>query len=331
MREEYVNYTAEDFLEEDAFIRWQRDRATAKERRAWQRWLLEHPEMQKRVEEAMRQLDRLQFRESDSSQIDRQVLWQQIDAATQDTSRTARSKARIRRLPILIAAATVLLALSFFFLFPRTTTVATAMAEQQVYTLPDNSRVTINAKSSISLRRDRWPEQRNLRLRGEAYFDVEQGQRFIVQTSLGAVEVLGTRFNVFQRDTFFEVRCYEGRVGVRNVQLDTMQFELRAGEGVRRKAGSLQRFTFENRAQLATWTQGTFRYDRTALAVVLEELERQFDVEIRTTEDVQLSKDYSGFFSLDSLEEALYSVCWPMGLNYRIEGDNVEISKRQEK
>jgi len=206
-----------------------------------------------------------------------------------------------------------------------------AMAEQQVYTLPDNSRVTINAKSSISLRRDRWPEQRNLRLRGEAYFDVEQGQRFIVQTSLGAVEVLGTRFNVFQRDTFFEVRCYEGRVGVRNVQLDTMQFELRAGEGVRRKAGSLQRFTFENRAQLATWTQGTFRYDRTALAVVLEELERQFDVEIWTTDEVQISKDYSGFFSLDSLEEALYSVCWPMGLNYRIEGDNVEISKRQEK
>ena len=44
----------------------------------------------------------------------------------------------------------------------------------------------------------RFTDERIIQLRGEAFFEVEKGSRFVVQTGKGAVEVLGTSFNVFQ-------------------------------------------------------------------------------------------------------------------------------------
>ena len=56
--------------------------------------------------------------------------------------------------------------------------------------------------------------KRDLTLEGEAYFKVQKGQTFSVNTTDGVVKVLGTHFNVKQRNNYFEVNCYEGLVSV---------------------------------------------------------------------------------------------------------------------
>src|SRR5690606_40558591 len=55
---------------------------------------------------------------------------------------------------------------------------------------------------------------------GEAYFEVEKNdnQKFIVETSNGIIEVLGTKFNVNSVNKNFKTTLLEGRVKLSNEQ-----------------------------------------------------------------------------------------------------------------
>lgn len=63
------------------------------------------------------------------------------------------------------------------------------------------------------------------------------------------------------------------------------------------------------------WIDGSFRFDQAPFSLVIEELERQFQVEIRVDKELE-GKQWNGVFFNDDLEEALKMVCKPMGLTY---------------
>jgi ferric-dicitrate binding protein FerR (iron transport regulator) len=80
--------------------------------------------------------------------------------------------------------------------------------------LPDNSEVALNRNAEIKFQKWFWDNNRNISLKGEAYFKVAKGKTFEVSTELGKVTVLGTQFNVNSKDNTFQVTCYEGKVKV---------------------------------------------------------------------------------------------------------------------
>ena len=99
-------------------------------------------------------------------------------------------------------AAIFVLGFSTLFYITSKKEVSTLIGETTVLNLPDNSKVTINASSSVQIKRFNW--DRNITLRGEAYFEVEKGKKFTVATKDALVKVLGTKFNVISRDNYFE-------------------------------------------------------------------------------------------------------------------------------
>jgi len=96
---------------------------------------------------------------------------------------------------------------------------ATNRGEQQKITLPDESVVYLNERSTLAYT-DNWSKgaDREVRLQGEAYFQVEEkvysGQKvkFMVVTNDVTVEVVGTEFNVNDRQQGTQVFLNEGRV-----------------------------------------------------------------------------------------------------------------------
>ena len=50
----------------------------------------------------------------------------------------------------------------------------------------------------------------------------------------------------------------------------------------------------------------------------MEEIERQYDVRVTLDKDLSGVK-YTGFFAEGTLEEALYSVCWPLKLTWKVD------------
>jgi len=106
-------------------------------------------------------------------------------------------------------ASIVIISAGFFINSSKTYT--TAIGETQTITLIDGSVINLNANSSLSQKRYFWSKDKQVTLTGEAYFTITKGDGFRVETSKGTVEVLGTQFNIRDREDF-NLKCYEGKV-----------------------------------------------------------------------------------------------------------------------
>lgn len=254
-------------------------------------------------------------------------LMNNINEETEDNERVLipEQKGNSRWLVYAVSIAAVLV-IGYFNLIdnsnPGIISVKTATAQIITETLPDQSQVTLNAGSFLSYSSDDWSISREVKLQGEAFFEVSKGSTFTVNTDLGKVTVLGTSFNVYHRDTDFNVACFTGKVQV-SIDADRVVLEPGQKATIDRQSGRLRVQDF-NPQLSATWRIGEFYFDAVELTKVIMELERQFDIKVEVTGDIS-DRFYSGFFSTQDLAEALQLVFVPMGLSSQINGNTVTV------
>ena len=228
----------------------------------------------------------------------------------------------IRLRPIAqIAAIFMIVFGAYTLLFSNDLTTFNTLASQKItITLPDASIVKLNSKSQLSFDKNTWKEQREVKLEGEAFFIVAKGSRFDVQTNSGIVRVMGTQFNVKNRNNYFEVKCFEGKVSV--LYRDELT-ELPAGKTLRIING----ITFNNQTNLEhpSWIENESSFKSVPLAEVIDEFERQYDVKIVI--DIDTNALFSGSFVHDNQDLALKSITLPFGLNYTIENKIITFKK----
>ena len=147
------------------------------------------------------------------------------------------------------------------------------------------------------------------------FFKVEKGQRFVVETKNGSIEVLGTSFNVFSRDNFFEVECLTGQVKVTN-KSGKASVILTPNETC--KLAGKKFLKDKTTTKESEWTNGLYHFEETPLQEVIQELERQFKVEVVIPSNVE-NKKYTGSFEKKKLKDALHAITWPLGLEYTID------------
>ncbi|MEX0313750.1 MAG: FecR family protein [Allomuricauda sp.] len=216
------------------------------------------------------------------------------------------------------AVIAIMLAGSYFYINTLDKSVTTQFAERSEVVLPDNSEIILNAGSQISYDEKNWDKERNINLKGEAFFKVAKGKKFTVSTEQGTVAVLGTQFNVENREDFFEVTCYEGLV---SVTFNGTETKLPANTSFLVINGKITDSSTPNAAQ-PSWMNNESSFERIPLGYVLDELERQFNIEVNT-ENVNKNLLFTGTFSNTDLKMALKSISTPARMNYKIEGDNV--------
>lgn len=218
------------------------------------------------------------------------------------------------------AAIVVLFATSYFLLFNNTASFKTEFAQTKTFNLPDNSEVVLNANSKIIYSKKDWGKSRNLTLEGEAYFKVQKGKKFTVNTEIGQVTVLGTQFNVKERANYFEVKTFEGLV---SVTYKGKEIKLPRGTIFKVVNGVIDATnTFDVNEK--SWLQKESNFKSSALRFVLAEIENQFDYTIET-KDVDLDVLYSGGFTHTDINIALQSVTIPLQLSYKIDGKKITI------
>lgn len=100
--------------------------------------------------------------------------------------------------------------------------------------LPDGSGVWLYYGASISYPEHFEKNRRDIRLTGEAFFDVvaDRTRPFVVETSLLEVEVLGTRFNLSASDEAAQVVLESGSVNLGRLEAGEVvrQVLLKPGE-----------------------------------------------------------------------------------------------------
>ena len=216
------------------------------------------------------------------------------------------------------AVIAVLLTGAYFYMNTLDETITTQLAENREITLPDNSEIVLNAESKLSYNEKNWDSKRAINLEGEAYFKVAKGKKFTVTTTLGTVTVLGTQFNVENRNGFFEVTCYEGLV---SVAYNGEEFKLPAGNSAVAINGILKKSKVEINGQ-PSWINKESSFKSIPLKYVLAELQRQYNLEV-TLEGIDENQLFTGTFSNTNLDLALKSISTPLQINYKFEGNKV--------
>lgn len=216
------------------------------------------------------------------------------------------------------AAVAVIFAASYFYISTLDKSITTQYAERTEVTLPDNSEIVLNADTRISYDPKRWAKDRDVRLNGEAFFKVAKGKTFTVSTDFGQVQVLGTQFNVESRNTFFEVSCYEGIV---SVTYNGEATRLTAGESFVVLNGAIVN-TQRVVGDIPSWLSDESSFRSIPLILVLDELERQFDIDV-STDGIDTDQLFTGTFSNTNLNLALESISTPTRLAYDVQGDKV--------
>ena len=220
--------------------------------------------------------------------------------------------------PLLRVAAVLLISFGLYFTVFNKNTIEerTLASEKTTLSLPDRSKVTLNADSEIIYDTKSWDSKRRLNLKGEAYFKVAKGKTFDVITEGGVVTVVGTEFNVKARKDYFEVICYEGIVSVVS---NNITKQLTAGQTFRILDNTFSETKTKDLAP--QWISNKSRFKSIPIAKVIEELERQYNIKV-VLNNMDADRLFSGGFVHNNLESALISITQPMNLNYEISSPN---------
>lgn len=216
------------------------------------------------------------------------------------------------------AVIAVMLGGAYFYLSTLGTQYTAGLAQQTTFNLPDASQVVLNAGSELAFNETDWDSNRNVNLKGEAFFKVAKGKTFTVETEAGTVQVLGTEFNVESREDFFEVTCFEGLV---SVTYNGISKKLPAGHSFVVVNGKVTE-TSDVVAVAPSWTKKESSFKSIPLRFVFEELERQFDIRV-TTKNVDTELLFTGTFNNRDLNLALESISTPSQIRYKLEEDKV--------
>lgn len=209
---------------------------------------------------------------------------------------------------------------------PKTPWVAssTAKGERTEVILADGTRVTLNADSSLSYPKAFGKSSREVRLTGEAFFEVtaDASRPFTVEAGGLRTTVLGTKFNVsaFPNGTASVVSLVEGKVAVESLAGDQAASRvLTAGQQLTadRANGGVQVTAFTADAVL-DWTHGALVFADDTIESVAQKIERRFGVTVEITDRALAKKTLSGHFEREGLKEVLDMLSFTGGVRYDI-------------
>ena len=219
---------------------------------------------------------------------------------------------------------------------------STAPGERKDFTLPDGSRISLDADSALNVELTR--QQRSLRLaRGEAYFEVakDPSRPFIVSAGGASVRAVGTEFNVRMGDHRTVVAVVEGRVQVaaladtatdagvaavaeaRGAAALRLVAQVSAGQAVAYKAESGLQALSEAEASLATsWLEGRRQYRNEPLQYVLADVDRYTGRHIEIADAETAALKFTGTLNLDNSAAWLraLSIALPVTVTEKADG-----------
>lgn len=291
-------------------------------------WLEERPENRAAFERMNRLSERLSVLKSlATDEVDEDVvsrwLW--------------RRRLRQYSAPFAAAAAIAAIAIALWVSVPATyeTEYQTSVGQQEVLTLPDQSRLTLNTDTRITVRFDdtkRWVHLE----RGEAHFEIASDAKrpFSVRAGGGTVTAVGTVFNVYVRhDEVVEVTVSEGAVEVLPT-IDPPPGEtadppesdvvaapevLAAGQTLEYldEIESVSTVAPEELERQQAWQEGRLEFTDQPLGDIVEELNRYFPVKFSIVDAEVAARRLSIYMRTENVEYFIWAVQSTHGVGIR--------------
>lgn len=206
----------------------------------------------------------------------------------------------------------------------------TASTDVQEFQLADGTKVWLNEGSTLSYPTEFSGTQRDVKLAGEAYFEVTKNaaKPFQIQTSETVVTVLGTAFNVKENsvDNLTEVAVTEGKVQVEAIN-SSEKVILTVNEKAvyNHQDNTLQELEDETLNDTA-WQRGLLKFKATSLAEALQDIGDFYGSKIYLEEEKMSSCTLSGlYYTEKGLKTTLQDIArqFKFSVEYSTDGKEV--------
>lgn len=203
---------------------------------------------------------------------------------------------------------------------------STARGEQYQITLPDGTKVWLNASSTLT-----FPTSftnmatRKVAVTGEAYFEVVQdaAHPFIVNAGNQEVKVLGTHFNVnnYLDEPFAKTTLLEGAVKINNEKTLTPGQQAISG-----KDGALKIATVSTEATIA-WKNGYFEFNDENIYDIMRKVARWYNVEVIYEGDIPMNGMEGSISRFENVSKVLNTIQKAGLIKFRIEQKKIYVNK----
>lgn len=216
--------------------------------------------------------------------------------------------------------------------------------------LPDGTKVWLNADSKLTLAKQFTGPTREVRLSGEAYFEVahDKSHPFVISANAIKVKVLGTVFNLkaYPDDEDTETTLIQGQVEVSIDGQSSSRISLKPGEKlkVHNEKNTSSNATKEhikptilltktsvaikdNQASESLWTEDKLVFDAEPFENVAAKLGRWYNKNIIIEDEALKQASFTATFEEKTLKEVLTALQYTTRFRYRIEENVVYIQR----
>jgi len=301
-----VFLSVDDVLADEDFLAWY-FKGSVKKAATWEQWLADHPDRQPLVNEAIGLLSEIHSQEKEIAAEKVEAAAKKLNAAIEGREAPVISIKKPRKRWWLSAAA-VLAAVAGLAIWKYSNSkevLATNYGQLSQHVLPDGSEVMLNANSTVTLGENWDNGDREVWLKGEAFFHVKKTsavQRFIVHTDLMDVIVTGTQFNVITRDDKSSVLLTEGSVTV--LSKEGKEIKMVPGDFVEIETNKVEKKTANEEAILA-WKENRLYFDNTFMKDAAKMISAHYGVKVKLADDSVGMKTLNGMMPNDNLDVLL--------------------------
>lgn len=328
-------------VEEDLFVRHLAGEATAAEEKSLQEWIAmskENAELFREFKKTF-ELSGSLYDPGSSSKLDIDVSkeWGRFEKNIEEREKSisftpdkSGSNIWIRIAAAILLVVTSGIVINYFTSQGGDQVYQTAENTETVI-LPDGSTVFLNRHSKLTINKDFSGDNRALRLEGEGFFDVVSNREspFVIQMEEAEVTVLGTEFNVqgYSSNAQISVTVESGVVRFKPKSI-AEEVELRAGEkGVFDKIQKTLANNPNDDVNYLAWKTRKIIFRETRLSEVAEVLKSAYGVDLIVGANVSAACVVTVAFDNQSLEAVLNVLKSTLDLTYKINGNQIEITK----
>lgn len=202
--------------------------------------------------------------------------------------------------------------------------IRTKKGEQTEMLLPCGSIMHLAPDSNMKMQKEHWGDNRNIKLEGQAYFEITDGVPFHVNTKLGNVSTYSSQVEVWESGNKLKVVCFRGQVEVVTTQNET-RF-IKAGEYLTIDNSVASEIYF-HRGETAEFLLGEIVYTGVLPKKIAEEIERFYGVKVNLIR-IQSNKFFSGSLDLKDLANAAQSIAQAMEWNYELQDSKLSFEAK---
>lgn len=207
------------------------------------------------------------------------------------------------------------------------TTVVAKYKQISEVILPDSSVVWLNSGSTLTYNNNYSLDNRDLVIKGEAYFDIRKNKKIPLTVSFNnfKVKVLGTKFNVcaYPDNTELTVALEKGSVELVNTTNAAFNCKLKPGEiaecDVNTKEIKVKEATVRD---YSAWKEGLLVFKDTPMDEVIKILERKFNTEFIVEDPAIYEPSFNATFKDENLAEVLDYIQYTCHISYKLTKDS---------